>query len=332
MNLSAPTSTPANLDPATPPPEVAPAPASRPARTRRPPLKAFVHLLRRCHLYTGLFLLPWVFLYAITGFLFNHPGAFSDRTDLLFGPTEMRDTPLEQLPSAADVAGQVVTALNARGQGSYRLVQPEKAQFERGLTANVRADDGKQYVVVLQPNGAGRVIPLRQERGGGEAPAPFAARKVQLEQPATDRVEAGLPLVLARVGLADASVTETRLAPVSFLMEGDGQLWQVSYNLQSGSVSGKVANRPPPAVEMSTRQFLLRLHLAHGYPSEVNARWIWAIVVDVMAGVMVFWGLTGLVMWWQIKATRWFGAIVLIGSVVAAVWVGVGMHSLLTAR
>ena len=31
-------------------------------------------LVRRLHLYAGLFMLPWVFLYGITGAMFNHQG------------------------------------------------------------------------------------------------------------------------------------------------------------------------------------------------------------------------------------------------------------------
>jgi hypothetical protein len=83
---------------------------------------------------------------------------------------------------------------------------------------------------------------------------------------------------------------------------------------------------------MSTRRFLTRLHLAHGYPGEQNARWFWAVVVDAMAFVMVFWGVSGIFMWWQIKATRKFGFLVLVLSVAAATALGLGMHEALTTR
>ena len=49
------------------------------------------------------------------------------------------------------------------------------------------------------------------------------------------------------------------------------------------------------------------------------------------AFVMLFWAGSGLVMWWQIKATRWPGAVVLVVSAVAATLAGVGMHDLLAA-
>ena len=48
--------------------------ASTTARNR---YSVVLRLIRRIHLYTGLFMTPWVFLYGVSGFLFNHPGAFS---------------------------------------------------------------------------------------------------------------------------------------------------------------------------------------------------------------------------------------------------------------
>ena len=115
-------------------------------------------------------------------------------------------------------------------------------------------------------------------------------------------------------------------------MEGDGKLWRVTYTASANQVSGKPAADRPTGAELSTRQFLLRLHLARGYPSGVNSRWVWALIVDVLAGVMVFWGFSGLLMWWQIKSTRWLGLAVVLVSVVAAAWVGVAMHDVLTGR
>jgi hypothetical protein len=113
-----------------------------------------------------------------------------------------------------------------------------------------------------------------------------------------------------------------------FLVEADGRTWTATCNLLTGSVTGKPGS--DAAEPISTRRFLLRLHLAHGYPGGLNARWLWAVVVDVMAGVMVFWGLSGLLMWWQIKATRGLGVLLLAISAVVAAGLVFGMHALMT--
>ena len=53
-------------------------------------------------------------------------------------------------------------------------------------------------------------------------------------------------------------------------------------------------------------------------PGEQNARWFWAVIVDLMAGVMCFWGVSGLLMWWQLKATRKLGTVILVLSAIVA--------------
>ncbi|MFM8272471.1 MAG: hypothetical protein ACKODX_09085, partial [Gemmata sp.] len=118
-------------------PEREPAPElgglTPPARQRRPRRKRATHLVRRAHLYSGLFLLPWAVLYGVTGFLFNHPTAFSDAPTASFGARELAGTPMEGPPKPAAVAEQVVAALNERAKGSakYSLVEPEKTRYTR---------------------------------------------------------------------------------------------------------------------------------------------------------------------------------------------------------
>ena len=386
-------------------------------------------LTRRSHLYAGLLLYPWVLLYGVTAFLFNHPTAFSDQTFLQFGKDAMKGTALEGVPTAPDIAAKVVAALNARSEGGakYTLIKPDAARFERGgVSANVKAGDGKTYSVSLQPDGGlvraltpaqlqnaeggpgvqagGRGGPggrgeggegqggprgrgtgrgeggegprgegmgrgrgegrgegdpgaeggmrrgrgeggpgrgeggpgggegmgggMRRGPGGGESPtAPFATMGLTVEGLALGPIREALPGVLAKIGLASPEVSEVRLAPEKFQMEAEGKPWLVTYNALNGSVSGREVGDAASQAELTTRRFLLRLHLIHGYPSEFGQRWIWAFIVDCMAFLMVFWGISGIIMWWQIKRTRRIGAAALALSTAAAVWIGVGMHN-----
>jgi hypothetical protein len=50
-------------------------------------------------------------------------------------------------------------------------------------------------------------------------------------------------------------------------------------------------------------------------------------MVDVMSVTMVVWGLTGLVMWWQIKALRRIGLAVLALSALWVAYLALGMHT-----
>lgn len=329
----------------------APAPVRRHSRTRR-----VVQFLRRGHLYAGLLMLPWVLLYGVTAFLFNHPEAFPDQPTATFGKDALVGTPLENLPPPAEVAGKVVAALQARAKDGerYTLVEPGQARYTREFAfATVRAD-GQEVSVLLNADGTGGTVrsrPLPPPRPEEKAPfavtgrtppklpaktsttaAPRPGTGLTIPDPLHERVKVAVPTVLERTGFPQGDVTVTSVPDLSFLMDADGTVWRVAYNAQTGTVTGRVAADEPAAEPISARRFLLRLHTAHGYPGEPNARWVWAVVVDVMAGVMVFWGVSGLLMWWQVKSTRWVGLVILLLSAVAATWVGIGMYEVMAAR
>jgi hypothetical protein len=317
-----------------------------------------MHWVRRAHLYLGLFLFPWAVLYGVTAFLFNHPAAFSDQAMAGFGADELRGTPMESPPTPAEVAGQVVASLNDRaGAARYELVRPEAARYTRDFAfATVKADDGEQVSLLFDVVGNGGTVRAQarppQEKPPGPAPfavggrgeprgkgksrgAPTRERPadggLRLTEPLHERVKAAVPAVLERTGFATGEVTVTSVPDLSFRMADGEAEWVVTYNAMTGTVAGQRAETAPRET-LSVRRFLLRLHLAHGYPSAVGARWFWAVVVDAMAFVMVFWGVSGLLMWWQIKATRRPGALTLGVSAAVATALTAAMYQVMTGQ
>jgi len=303
-----------------------------------------MHAVRRLHLYLGLFLLPWAVLYGVTGFLFNHPTAFADAPTASFGKNELAGTPMESSPAPAEVAKQVVVALNGRAKGeSYVLVEPEKAKYTRDFAfATVKAD-GQDVSILFDMNAPSGTVRSKQSAPAKPAEkAPFAIAPrvhlsaappdaLRLDAPLHERVKASVPVVLERTGFPTGEVTVTSVPDVSFLMSDGTQVWRVTYSPMAGSVSAVPADSAPPE-ELSTRRFLTRLHVAHGFPGSTNTKWFWAVIVDAMALVMVFWGVSGLFMWWQIKPARKLGFVILLVSVAGATALGFGMHEVFTAR
>ena len=96
---------------------------TRPIPVRRPIRKRVMHLVRRVHLYFGLFLFPWAVLYGVTAFLFNHPAVFPDQPVATFSREDTVGTPLESLPSPNEQANAIVAALNEKQKPEppYRL-------------------------------------------------------------------------------------------------------------------------------------------------------------------------------------------------------------------
>lgn len=97
----------APLPPALPPSEP-PRPGVRQA-SRRWSTRLLV-ILRRTHMYAGLFLLPWVFLYGITGAMFNHYGLFTDAQIVTAPDDLLAETVMSEFPTTDELASQVVEA------------------------------------------------------------------------------------------------------------------------------------------------------------------------------------------------------------------------------
>jgi len=58
-----------------------------------------------------------------------------------------------------------------------------------------------------------------------------------------------------------------------------------------------------------TPVFLNRLHFRHGYEQPFLAARLWAVTVDLAVVAMLFWAVSGIWMWWEIKPARAWGAV-----------------------
>lgn len=333
-------------------PAVSPTDGS-PSPQRRPFSKRLMMWLRRSHLYLGLFLFPWAILYGVTAFLFNHPTVLSDQPTRSFGRSELAGTPLETLPVPGDLAEVVISKVNASQKPAipYKLAGEAKLGTRDFAFATVKAEGQTINVLIDLKSGTGTVRSTPEREQKVNPVAPFAIGTNSSDRPtanrprtetkaagAESRLEIGLaeqirssiPTILERTGFATGEVTVTSVPDLIFPIDVDGQTWMATFNPMTGSLSGVPAGSKTPA-ELSWRRFALRLHTAHGYPGQANERWAWAVVVDAMAITMCFWGMSGLLMWWQIKATRMVGAFVLLVSASLATILGVAMHSMMTA-
>jgi hypothetical protein len=290
---------------------------------------AAMKLLRRVHLFAGLFMTPWVFLYGVTGFLFNHPDAFPDREVRRTGRAEIAGTELERFPTAAELAEQVVVALNARAGGTaFRLVDGGGAAYSRDLVVTATGH-GREHSIRFDPD-SGEALIRSTPSSEGSSSSWSAGTSVALADAPGDRLAQGVPRLLSKIGI-ESDETAVRNPPeLICTVEQGGRFWRVAYNIQTGAISARPADGA--TARLSTRRLLTGMHLAFSYPSRFGVRWFWAVAVDAMFVAMVFWGLSGLLMWWQMKALRRWGIVTLVLSALVAAALGVGMHEVLASR
>lgn len=277
--------------------------------------------VRRCHLYSGLALVPFVVLYGVTAFLFNHPTVWSD--------SSVRTVPAAELDAAGRRALPAVNAIVAAvgdglGDSGWQLDPAVDARFTGRSLLQASVDGTRYSVVIDRPNGDARVFargtqPRRDARD--------LARTEELELDIGRAELASLSAAADAVALPGGRTAEwqVRSAPcVEFgLLDDSGAAYDASYDLRDGSLG--VEPTASPAARRSIRSFLLRLHTAHGYPADdFGARFWWALMVDGMAIAMVAWAGSGLLMWWQMKNLRRIGIVVCIICAVATTWMVAG--------
>lgn len=315
----------------------------------RPIGRRAMQWIRRIHLYFGLFLFPWAVLYGFTGFLFNHPQAMSEVPMTSFGRDVWNGTPMEQSADLAEIAREVVRELQAHqpDKGPIQLVASEPVRYGNELafaTLKTADEDIGLAIATIGTGGTIRRAPAKKpdvafpwaighaepSRNDGSAKHNPSADKLILQNSLADRLKASLPHLIQTQKLPVGETTITSVPDLTFVVEAGGKRWKTNYNALKGTVTGKPLETA--VTPLSWRRFMTRLHTAHGYPSaSLGAKWCWAILVDVMAFVMIYWGASGLLMWWQIKSTRRLGIVMLVFSAVASTALAMGMSGFFQA-
>lgn len=303
--------------------------------------------------------MPWALLYGISGYLFNHPTHFADSNILGLDSSITRDTELATSPDANWTANAIVVALNERFkfETPLRLSKTSAAKYEGEFFIASAEAPGKTIQLLLYRDGSGGTMrtQLKPPASPATEPAPFSVTlaapqradnaapgsgtdsalvKIHLDPKTMPlRIENGIEAKCheALIPIAERLKLEvsggdfqiTTAPETVFSIEHGNKTWMVRHNGATGKLSAAAVGAMP--VEQSWRRFLTRMHVAHGYPIENNARWMWAIVVDVMSFTMILWGVSGIIMWWQIKRTRPLGTVALTISVSIAILLGLGM-------
>ena len=294
------------------------------ARSSRPLGKRLLMLARRTHMYAGLFLLPWVFLYGITGAMFNHQGLFPRATI-----TQVPEpAPLTDFPAPTELANQVASAISQASESKVELLAGAEPTFTNNLMFETQVE-GEKHVIHLHPEtGASRVMRFPPDDFKAERLV-HDVHNISLPNNPQATAQQSAAQVLKSQGLKHNGLRPFGWTKLNFLATVDGEPARVTYVLKDGHVDVFAYDGKP---DMSARAFFLRLHTTHGQSPSWTGRMIWSLCVDAMAIAMVTWGFTGLLMWWQIKRTRKIGAMVMIGSVAVGVAVYLAVHHFYAAN
>lgn len=280
-------------------------------------------IIRRIHLYSGLFLVPWVLMYGVTGAMFNHLGLFPRIQIQPVDAATATASGMNEFPEAQSLAAQITEAIQKEA-GSAKIQLPEnpQAEFTNEISFEVK-NNGLQHVVYIDPvtheSWVG-TMPKNDEDPQALLPS---IRNIKLTLDPQETAHRAAAKLLEQAGLLnDKDPKPFGWTKLNFLATVDGEPARITYVLNDGHID---INRFTGDDGMPLRHFLLRMHTSHGQSPTWNGRSFWSLAVDTMAIAMVFWGISGIIMWWQIKRTRWIGVIIIGLSIVTATVMVMGL-------
>lgn len=295
--------------------------------------KSVMQIVRRTHLYAGLFLAPWVAMYGFSGLIFNHWNWFApgggDAAPKPIGWT-VDGTALPPWPEPEALARKVVAAMNTAakdkaGEAEYRLSAEGVPKLQGGVSLQGQDEAGDSVSLSFD----------RQERKGTTLHSPPEPPEEQVQLGTNDvaLLNATKAALLAAAGRADPKLSATKwmgdgeFPRLSFTVEHGKDRRVANYDLHTGLV--RLSPEPGP---MRVPNFMTSLHLSHGYPDRKSEimRAVRAVFVDAMALLMCFWAVSGVIMWLQLKQLRHSGLMVAIASLLTTVVIWSAMYRLFT--
>lgn len=275
-------------------------------------------LVRRVHLFLGLFFLPWVLLFGVTGLLFNHPGLGSDFEREHFDKTTLANAGLVKWKDATVVARELESAFvklgNEEGAPTWKI---ENAHYEDDVRLRFQANNSDHFIT-LDVDGEWGTHSTRGRR------SPAYESEYRLMDESAPRLRSTPESKKALAQLLHLEPDNIRKLEWTSgprlratLVDG-GKSYDLRYDLGSGklalSPNGESVDSP-----REVRSSLTRLHTLAAYPASVGGRWFWALLVDGVALSLVLWVLTGLFMSWQIIKLRRVALIAIASGIVTSV-------------
>jgi len=242
--------------------------------------------VRKTHLYSGLALVPWVLVYGISGFLFNHGGSSSTARELV-----VPDDQVAQLAPAGDELGERLLTAMDKPAANLHTTLSGSWTFEFH-----DPDSDKNFRLSMPIDGTGAFLTERRARTSRTTNYPretFAPEK--------ERATAVAAATLASIGMQHEKLRA--IGGPSLRITSDETRWSTSLTRD------RVSESTVGAFDFG--RLMRRLHVTHGYGRSHWARVVWAVFVDIMSFAMVMWAITGIVMWWQKKSIRVPGGITL---------------------
>lgn len=284
-------------------------------RPRSPFIPRVLRVVRRTHMYLGLLLMPWVLLFGVTALSFNHPTVGRGLEGQMIPPPKLKELTGFEGWRPEVIARDVLNRLDT--DGAHYDLEGDSARFSGWPLFASDAPGGKEVIILGIDRGM--AILTKRDEPQQSAAAPFTGKTVDLPAYRLTQLAEQLQPLHPKLGIETSGPLRPhpKIHPELRFVARDhkGTTWNVVYNLSTQEIDGRKSSeaRHAPFVEL-----LESLHTQHHYPASFGPTFFWALFADLTALTLVFWAMSGLFMWWQMKKFRLLGSLFLGSAVILA--------------
>lgn len=223
--------------------------------------------------------MPFVLIYGVSAFLFNHASTAAAAT-----------RELEPAPPVMVELQPLADRIAAKLEQTDEVRQP---RLEGSWTFEYGPSNARHRLRFDAAGGPAGITPVAPRDGARER----LPEELWSELPPA--AEASARSMLAAAGVDPEGLRMTGSPSFAY----DRLDRTITVDLDRGTVRERTTG-------FDAGRLLMRLHTAHGYRGSWD-RLIWALIVDLMAFAMVLWSVSGLLMWWQRRPNRQPGLLLL---------------------
>lgn len=273
-------------------------------------LKKFHKLNRRIHLYAGLFMIPYIFIFGLSGLMFNHAAFMSENRSVETFHLE-GDNQLNNLfPNINTFAASIADSIkNHNNINSFKL---DNIKYSNTMILRYTNKEADHRVKIDIPTNNVEMIVLPDfvenntvNRGVINAPKKLNTNDI------LQKVEKALE----NRGITSDRYRAQRIPNLEFDLTTNDNDYRVIYNLQSGDYR---------LIDLHQRKFkwnyfFVNLHQVHGYPvAGFSLEWLFVFFADSLAVLMIIWAISGLIMWYKMKRQFVIGLVLIGVSIIIA--------------
>lgn len=274
---------------------------------------------RRVHLYTGLIMVPYIFVFGLSGLIFNHPTMFSNRSSDTFEMDKRTDFQ-EIFPNIEDLAASITDSIINEKIISNPAI--ENVKYSNTMILRNANDIADYRMQIDIPSSRVQLITLPDFVNEGPVVRGNLDFDLKIDsQMLLSRAED----ILRNKGIEPGQSRVQRIPNLIFDLKNKTKSYRVTYNLTSGNYR---------IDDLSKRDFkisymLTNLHESHGYPvAGFSFTWLWVFFADVLAVLMIVWAISGLIMWFKMKRQFTIGVTLLSISITIFILILISRYEL----